>query len=82
MAHLYMLKINFIKIYMLKVNYLVFSNPFSCLSVWGGPVSPGVVLGGFLSPGEPLTKSSKFHRANALILTFLVDNHHDKEKVI
>ncbi|OWR54329.1 niemann-Pick C1 protein, partial [Danaus plexippus plexippus] len=56
-------------------------NPFSCLSVWGGPVSPGVVLGGFLSPGEPLTKSSKFHRANALILTFLVDNHHDKEKL-
>ncbi|CAG9564492.1 unnamed protein product [Danaus chrysippus] len=56
-------------------------NPFSCLSVWGGPVSPGVVLGGFLSPGEPLTKSSRFHRANALILTFLVDNHHDKDKL-
>lgn len=53
-----------------------------CLSVWGGPVLPGVALGGFLAPGEPLTKQSRFHRADALILTFLVNNHHDKNKVL
>ncbi|XP_064073679.1 NPC intracellular cholesterol transporter 1 isoform X2 [Vanessa tameamea] len=56
-------------------------NPYSCLSVWGGPVLPGVALGGFLSPAEPLSKTSRFHRATALILTFLVNNHHDKEKL-
>lgn len=56
-------------------------NPYMCLSVWGGPVLPGVALGGFLAPGEPLTKKSRFHRANALILTFLVNNHHDKNKL-
>ncbi|XP_052743451.1 NPC intracellular cholesterol transporter 1 isoform X1 [Bicyclus anynana] len=56
-------------------------NPYMCLSVWGGPVLPGVALGGFLAPGEPLSKASRFHRANALILTFLVDNKHDTEKL-
>ncbi|CAH2093182.1 unnamed protein product [Euphydryas editha] len=56
-------------------------NPYSCLSVWGGPVLPGVALGGFLAPAEPLTKTSRFHRATALILTFIVNNHHNKEKL-
>ncbi|XP_034834594.1 NPC intracellular cholesterol transporter 1 isoform X1 [Maniola hyperantus] len=56
-------------------------NPYLCLSVWGGPVLPGVALGGFLAPGEPLSKASRFHRANALIITILVNNKHDKGKL-
>ncbi|XP_039756217.1 NPC intracellular cholesterol transporter 1 isoform X2 [Pararge aegeria] len=56
-------------------------NPYGCLSVWGGPVLPAVALGGFLAPGESLSKASRFHRANALIITILVNNNHDKEKL-
>ncbi|XP_050677149.1 NPC intracellular cholesterol transporter 1 isoform X3 [Leptidea sinapis] len=57
------------------------SNPYTCLSVWGGPVLPAVALGGFLAPQEPLSKNSRFHEATALILTILVNNKHDKEKL-
>ncbi|XP_038222649.1 NPC intracellular cholesterol transporter 1 [Zerene cesonia] len=57
------------------------SNPYQCLAEWGGPVLPGVALGGFLAPGEPLGKASRFHRASALILTLLVDNRHDRDKL-
>ncbi|CAG4982286.1 unnamed protein product [Colias eurytheme] len=57
------------------------SNPYGCLAAWGGPVLPGVALGGFLAPGEPLGKASRFNEASALILTVLVDNRHDKEKL-
>ncbi|CAB3230600.1 unnamed protein product [Arctia plantaginis] len=58
-------------------------NPFleDCLSNYKGPVLPSVVLGGFLKPGEPLTKASRFHEAKALILTFLVNNKNDKQKL-
>ncbi|XP_026319568.1 NPC intracellular cholesterol transporter 1, partial [Hyposmocoma kahamanoa] len=58
-------------------------NPYdaasNCLANYGGPVLPAVALGGFLAPGEQLTKNSRFHEATALILTFLVNNKHDKE---
>ncbi|XP_041982247.1 NPC intracellular cholesterol transporter 1 isoform X2 [Aricia agestis] len=56
-------------------------NPYTCLAPWGGPVLPGVALGGFLAPGEPLASTSRFHEANALILTFIVNNHYDKDKL-
>ncbi|XP_045523161.1 NPC intracellular cholesterol transporter 1 isoform X2 [Pieris brassicae] len=57
------------------------NNPYTCLAPWGGPVLPAVGLGGFLAPQEQLTKKSRFHEATALILTILVNNRHDKEKL-
>ncbi|CAB3230588.1 unnamed protein product [Arctia plantaginis] len=58
-------------------------NPYlkECLSNFKGPVLPAVALGGFLKPGEPLTKRSRFHEANALIITFLVNNKKDMEQL-
>ncbi|CAG4956215.1 unnamed protein product [Parnassius apollo] len=57
------------------------SNPYTCLAPYGGPVLPGVALGGFLAPGEPLTPAARFHRATALIVTFIVNNRHDKNQL-
>ncbi|RVE48036.1 hypothetical protein evm_007348 [Chilo suppressalis] len=54
-------------------------NPYMCLAPYGGPVLPAVALGGFLAPGEPLSKKSRFHEADALIITILVNNKHDKK---
>ncbi|XP_065355610.1 NPC intracellular cholesterol transporter 1 isoform X2 [Calliphora vicina] len=69
-----------------EVNYLdelyqCIQNPFLCLAPYGGPVDPAIGLGGFLNPGEQLGSNTKYERATALILTFLVRNHHDKEKL-
>ncbi|KPJ18614.1 Niemann-Pick C1 protein [Papilio machaon] len=57
------------------------SNPYLCLAPYGGPVLPGVALGGFLAPGEPLTSTSRFHQADALIITILVNNKHDTSQL-
>ncbi|CAG9788893.1 unnamed protein product [Diatraea saccharalis] len=54
-------------------------NPYMCLAPYGGPVLPAVALGGFLAPGEPLSKKSRYHEADALIITILVNNKHDKK---
>ncbi|XP_036321420.1 NPC intracellular cholesterol transporter 1 isoform X4 [Rhagoletis pomonella] len=56
-------------------------NPYLCLAPYGGPVDPAVALGGFLPPGEQLSGDTKYERANAIILTFLVNNYHDKSKL-
>ncbi|XP_020713491.1 Niemann-Pick C1 protein isoform X2 [Ceratitis capitata] len=61
--------------------YQCMNNPYLCLAPYGGPVDPAVALGGFLPPGEQLSGETKFERANAIILTFLVNNHHDKSKL-
>lgn len=59
------------------------SNPISvdCLSSYGGPVLPGVALGGFLPRGDQLSAHAPYHRAQALILTFLVNNKQDKSQL-
>ncbi|XP_053611074.1 NPC intracellular cholesterol transporter 1 isoform X2 [Plodia interpunctella] len=57
------------------------NNPYSCLAPYGGPVLPAVALGGFLKPGEQLSKTSPFHEATSLIITILVNNKHDKDKL-
>ncbi|XP_013179899.1 PREDICTED: Niemann-Pick C1 protein isoform X3 [Papilio xuthus] len=57
------------------------SNPYQCLAPYGGPVLPGVALGGFLTPGEPLTTTSRFYQADALIITILVNNKHDPSQL-
>ncbi|EDV98847.1 GH13378 [Drosophila grimshawi] len=59
--------------------YDCISNPYLCLANYGGPVDPAVALGGFLKPGEQLSASTQYQQADALILTFLVKNHHDKK---
>ncbi|XP_013101655.2 NPC intracellular cholesterol transporter 1 isoform X3 [Stomoxys calcitrans] len=69
-----------------QVNYLdelyqCMSNPYLCLAPYGGPVDPAIGLGGFLKQGEQLGPNTKYERANAIILTFLVKNHHDKHKL-
>ncbi|XP_075151532.1 Niemann-Pick type C-1a isoform X2 [Haematobia irritans] len=69
-----------------EVNYLdelyqCISNPYLCLAPYGGPIDPAIGLGGFLKSGEQLGPDTKYERATALILTFLVRNHHDKHKL-
>ncbi|KAI5637788.1 sterol-sensing domain of SREBP cleavage-activation domain-containing protein [Phthorimaea operculella] len=59
------------------------NTPFlsDCLAPYGGPALPAVALGGFLQPGEQLGKNTKYYEANALILTFLVNNKYDKKQL-
>lgn len=67
------------------VNYLdrfmqCFGNSFNpdCLASYGGPIDPAVALGGFLKSGESLTGSPQYEKADVVILTFLVNNYHNK----
>ncbi|XP_065212714.1 NPC intracellular cholesterol transporter 1 homolog 1b isoform X2 [Planococcus citri] len=48
-----------------------------CLAPYGGPVDPAIAFGGVLSNGKTLSKSSSFLKANALILTILINNHQE-----
>lgn len=52
-----------------------------CLGSYGGPVDPAIATGGFLEPGQTLADDPKYYKAKALILTFLVNNYHNKTKV-
>nr|XP_034176148.1 NPC intracellular cholesterol transporter 1 isoform X4 [Osmia lignaria] len=54
-------------------------NP-ECLAPYGGPVEPAIAVGGFLSPGQDLHNPS-YEKATAVILTFLVNNYHNKSKL-
>ncbi|XP_018568156.1 Niemann-Pick C1 protein isoform X3 [Anoplophora glabripennis] len=56
-------------------------NP-DCLAKYGGPVDPAIALGGFLQPGETLAKDPHYENATAIILTFLVDNYHNKSRLV
>ncbi|KAH8287955.1 hypothetical protein KR018_009760 [Drosophila ironensis] len=58
--------------------YQCISNPYLCLAPYGGPVDPAIALGGFLRTGDQITANTKFELANAVILTFLVKNHHNR----
>lgn len=71
-----------------QVNYLdrlvkCFGNPYNpeCLANYGGPIDPAIALGGFLDGNQSLISSSSYLKANAVILTFLVKNYHNKEKL-
>ncbi|XP_059468313.1 NPC intracellular cholesterol transporter 1 isoform X2 [Neocloeon triangulifer] len=68
-----------------EVNYLDYllkctQNPYdpNCLAKYGGPIEPAIALGGFETPegGTP-----KYETSQALIITFLVNNHHNKTKL-
>ncbi|XP_046672378.1 NPC intracellular cholesterol transporter 1 isoform X2 [Homalodisca vitripennis] len=71
-----------------KVNYLdhfiqCSQNSYreECLAMFGGPIDPAIALGGFLKPGESLSKDAPYERATAVILTFIVNNYHNKTKL-
>ncbi|XP_055539920.1 NPC intracellular cholesterol transporter 1 isoform X2 [Wyeomyia smithii] len=59
-----------------------FGNPYNpeCLAPYGGPVDPAIALGGIPKPKTSETKP-EYEQANAVILTFLVRNYHDKSKL-
>ncbi|XP_021702839.1 Niemann-Pick C1 protein isoform X3 [Aedes aegypti] len=59
-----------------------FGNPYNpeCLAPYGGPVDPAIALGGIPQPASAEVKP-KYENANAVILTFLVKNYHDKSKL-
>lgn len=54
-----------------------FRNPynFECLAPFGGPIDAAVALGGFLITADG---SLRFEKANATIVTVLINNHHNK----
>ncbi|CAH0564150.1 unnamed protein product, partial [Brassicogethes aeneus] len=53
----------------------------ACMAPYKGPIEPAIALGGFLKPGESLSKDPDYDAATAVILTFLVNNHHNKTKL-
>ncbi|KAK0092687.1 hypothetical protein PV326_000847, partial [Microctonus aethiopoides] len=55
-------------------------NP-DCFAPYGGPIEPAVAVGGFLSPGQSSHKRQPYENATAIILTILVNNHHNKTKL-
>lgn len=55
-------------------------NP-ECLALYGGPVEPAIAVGGFLSPGQDL-HNPPYEKATAIILTILVNNYHNKAKLV
>ncbi|XP_012258607.2 NPC intracellular cholesterol transporter 1 isoform X2 [Athalia rosae] len=73
--------------YHYEVNYLdhfkaCTQNPFNpeCLANWGGPIDPAIGVGGFLKPRQSL-ENPPYENATAIILTFLVNNYHDRTKL-
>ncbi|EFN76828.1 NPC intracellular cholesterol transporter 1 isoform X4 [Harpegnathos saltator] len=55
-------------------------NP-ACLALYGGPVEPAIAVGGFLAPGQDLY-NPPYEKATAIIITFLVNNYHNKGKLL
>lgn len=60
-----------------------FGNSFDpeCLAPYGGNIDPAVALGGFLEDGQSLDASAQYNKANVVILTFLVNNYHKKDRL-
>lgn len=70
------------------INYLdalvkCFGNSFNpeCLAQYGGPIDPAIALGGFLKDGQTLGRLTDYQNADVVILTFLVNNYHKKERL-
>ncbi|XP_015594576.1 NPC intracellular cholesterol transporter 1 isoform X2 [Cephus cinctus] len=51
-----------------------------CRAQYGGPILPDVAVGGFLTPGQTYNHPP-YEEATAIILTFLVNNYHNKTKL-
>lgn len=60
-----------------------FGNSFNpeCLAPYGGPIDPAIALGGFVIDGQTTSEVTDYQRANVVILTFLVNNYHNKDKL-
>lgn len=60
-----------------------FNNPYDtdCLASYGGIIDPAVALGGFLKSGDALSKNPHYENATSVILTFLVNNHHNSSEL-
>ncbi|KAI5753711.1 hypothetical protein M8J77_002664 [Diaphorina citri] len=59
-------------------------NPYQCLAPYGGPIDPAIALGGFPDvndPGRSLYVDAAYQKATAVIITFIVKNHHDPNKL-
>lgn len=70
-----------------EVNYLdrfikCFGNPYNpdCLATFGGPIDPAIALGGF-GADRHVSTENEYVKASAVILTFLVNNYHNKTKL-
>lgn len=60
-----------------------FGNSFNpeCLAPYGGPIDPAIALGGFVIDGQSNSEVTDYQRANVVILTFLVNNYHNRDKL-
>uniref|UniRef100_W4VRS2 Putative cholesterol transport protein n=1 Tax=Corethrella appendiculata TaxID=1370023 RepID=W4VRS2_9DIPT len=71
------------------INYLdkfvqCFGNPYhpDCLAPYGGPIDPAIAFGGFLDQKNAVsTDKPPYEKATAVILTFLVNNYHNKSRL-
>lgn len=51
------------------------------MAPYKGPIFPALAVGGFLKENEYHYDSSDYIKANGLILSFLMNNHLDEEKL-
>lgn len=80
LSHLYHV---FLYLFLYHILYFSFRNAYNpeCLALYGGPVEPAIAVGGFLSPGQDL-HNPPYEKATAIILTLLVNNYHNKAKLL
>lgn len=52
-----------------------------CMSAWGGPVQPYYCLGGFIPKGESFPENPEYQRADAVVMTIIIDNFDPKSQV-
>ncbi|XP_047362414.1 NPC intracellular cholesterol transporter 1 homolog 1b-like [Vespa velutina] len=71
-----------------EINYLdhlykCMQNAFNaeCMAPYKGPIFPALAVGGFLKKNEFHYDSSDYIKANGLVLSFLMNNHLDEEKL-
>ena len=51
-----------------------------CMSKWGGPVNPYYCLGGFIPKGSSFPENPEYHKADAVVMSIIVDNYDAKSK--
>lgn len=52
-----------------------------CLGEYGGPILPFTALGGFLNGSQILGENPPYKDASTLVISLVVNNFYDKEKV-
>ena len=70
-------------------SFFIFRNPLlpmdslgiPCLGEYGGPVFPYTALGGFLNESQVLGENPAYKDATALVITFVVNNHYNKNEL-